>query len=116
MTNKKTKKVRIKIMMNNNEKMESFELNDEELMDVNGGNWFTDAWNATCDWVSENKRAVIGVTCIVGGIALCATGIGIGALAGVVAVESTGAAAVVATGVGTVIGAGASAAINGDEE
>lgn len=103
-------------MMNTNEKMENFELNDEELMDVNGGNWFTDAWNATCDWVSDNKKTLISVGCVVGGIALCATGIGVGALAGVVAVESTAAAGVVATGFGTLIGAGASAAINGEEE
>lgn len=32
-------------MMNANENMKVFKLNEEELMDVNGGNWLTDAWD-----------------------------------------------------------------------
>ena len=90
-------------------------LTEEELMEVNGGNWITDAWNATtkacgkawdatCDWVEENKGMVVRGACIVGGIALCATGIGIGAAAGLIVVESTGAAAIVATGFGAITG------------
>ena len=86
------------------------ELNDELLTNVNGGNWFTDAWDATCDWVEENKGIVVRAACVAGGIALCATGIGVGAGVGLIAVESVGAAAVVATGLGgvagTAIGAG----------
>ena len=86
------------------------ELNDELLTNVNGGNWITDAWDATCDWVEENKGIVVRAACVAGGIALCATGIGVGAGVGLIAVESVGAAAVVATGLGgvagTAIGAG----------
>lgn len=87
------------------------ELNDNELSKVNSGNWFTDAWNATCDWCSDNATTLAKVGCVVGGIALCATGIGVGAGLGLIAVESVGAAAVVSTGIGTVVGAGVGAAV-----
>ncbi len=97
-------------------------LTDEELMNVNGGNWFTDAWNATtracekawdatCDWVEENKGIVVRGACVVGGIALCATGIGAGAGLGLIAVESIGAAGIVATGFGSIAGVTAGAII-----
>ena len=96
--------------------MTNFEmLNEEELLNVNGGNWFTDAWNATCDWCEENKKTLAKVGCIVGGIALCAPGIGIGAAVGLVAVESVGAAAVVATTVGGFTGGVVGAVAFGDE-
>ena len=81
------------------------ELNDNELREATGGNWLTDAWNATCDWCSDNANTLAKVGCVVGGIALCATGIGVGAGLGLIVVESVGAAAVVSTGVGTVVGA-----------
>lgn len=107
--------------MNNN----VFELNEDELFAVNGGNWLTDAWNATtkacgkawdatCDWVEENKTAVVYGVCVVGGIALCATGIGAGAGIGLIAVESLTNAAVVATTVGGVAGLGAADIITND--
>ena len=97
-------------------------LTEEELMDVNGGNWITDAWNATtracgkawdatCDWVEENKGMVVRGACVVGGIALCATGIGAAAGAGLIVVESVGAAAIVATGTGAITGTVAGAII-----
>ena len=86
-------------------------LTDEELMNVNGGNWFTDAWDATCDWVDEHKGMVVRGACIVGGIALCATGIGAGVGAGLIVVESVGAAAITVTGVGSIVGTVAGAAI-----
>ncbi len=100
-------------------------LTDEELMNVYGGNWSTDAWNATtracgkawdatCDWVEENKTAVVYTACIVGGIALCATGIGAGAGLGLIAVESTATAAAVATSVGGITGLGAADIITKD--
>ena len=84
---------------------ERIELNEDELLLVNGGNWLTDAWEATCNWVDENTDAVIRLGCIAGGIALCATGIGIGAGLGLIVVESVGAAAIVSTGLGGVGGA-----------
>ena len=87
------------------------EINEEELLEVNGGNWFTDAWDATCNWVNENKGVVVRCACVVGGIALCATGLGAGAGLGLIAVESVGAAAIVATTTGTVVGAGVGAAV-----
>lgn len=86
-------------------------INDNELNKVTGGNWFTDAWNATCDWCSDNATTLAKVGCVVGGIALCATGIGVGAGLGLIAVESVGAAAVVSTGIGTVAGAAVGAAV-----
>lgn len=79
-------------------------LNEEELDGVTGGNWFTDAWDATCDWCSEHKTQLKRLGYIAGGIALCATGIGIGAAAGLIVVESVGAAAIVSTGVGSIGG------------
>ena len=102
-------------------------LTEEELMEVNGGNWITDAWNATtkacgkawdatCDWVEENKTAVVYTACVVGGIALCATGIGAGAAIGLIAVESVGTAAGVATLVGGVAVMGAADIITMDRE
>lgn len=87
------------------------ELNEEELMDVNGGNWLTDAWDATCNWVDENKGIVTRAACVVGGIALCATGIGAAAGAGLIAVECVGAAAITATGFGAITGTVAGAII-----
>lgn len=105
--------------------MKMVALTEEELMEVNGGNWFTDAWNATtkacgkawdatCDWVEENKTAVTYTACIVGGIALCATGIGAAAGVGLIAVESVTTAAAVAATVGGVAGAGAADVITHD--
>ena len=91
-------------MKNLNENINRVELNENELLDVNGGNWLTDAWDATCNWVEENKGIVVRGACIVGGIALCATGIGAGAGLGLIAVESVGAAAITATGVGAITG------------
>ena len=92
------------------------ELNEEELLNINGGNWFTDAWDATCNWVEENKGMVVRGACIVGGIALCATGIGAAAGAGLIVVESVGAAAIVSTGVGSIAGTVAGAIITNDWE
>lgn len=80
------------------------ELNEQELMNVNGGNWFTDAWDGVCNWCEENTDVLIRVGCVAGGIALCATGIGAAAGAGLIVVESVGAAAVVSTGVGSIGG------------
>ncbi len=102
-------------MTNPNENMNAFELNEEELMNVNGGGWLSDAWNtvtgavetawdATCDFCEEHKGVVIRGACVVGGIALCATGIGAGAGLGLIVVESVGAAAIVSTGVGGTVG------------
>lgn len=86
-------------------------LEDKDLEKVSAGNWFTDAWDATCNWCSENATTLAKVGCVVGGIALCATGIGAGAGLGLIAVESVGAAAVVSTGVGTVVGTAVGAAV-----
>ena len=86
-------------------------LEEEALANVTGGNWFTDAWDATCDWVNENKGIVVRGACVLGGIALCATGIGAAAGVGLIAVESVGAAAVVATGVGSITGTAIGAAV-----
>ena len=80
------------------------ELNENELQNVNGGNWFTDAWDDVCDWCDENTDVLIRVGCVAGGIALCATGIGAAAGAGLIAVESVGAAAIVSTGFGSIAG------------
>ena len=87
------------------------ELNENELRNVNGGNWFTDAWDDVCEWCDENTDVLIRVGCVAGGIALCATGIGAAAGAGLIAVESVGAAGIVATGFGTMIGTGVGAAV-----
>ena len=80
------------------------EMNDTELMNVSGGNWFTDAWNDVCDWCDENTDILVRVGCMAGGIVLCATGIGAAAGVGLIAVESVGAAAVVSGGVGGIVG------------
>ena len=112
-------------MTNLNENMKAFELNEEELMDVNGGNWLTDAWDcvagaaekawdATCDFCEEHKGMVIRGACIVGGIALTATGIGAGAGLGLIVVESVGSAAIVSTGVGSIVGTVAGGIITSD--
>ena len=101
-------------MKNLNENINRVELNENELLDVNGGNWLTDAWDATCNWVEENKGIVVRGACIVGGIALCATGIGAGAGLGLIVVESVGAAAITATGVGAIGGTVAGAIITDD--
>ena len=87
------------------------EINEEELLDVNGGNWLTDAWDATCNWVNENKGVVVRCACVVGSIALCATGIGAAAGAGLIVVESVGAAAITATGFGAITGTAVGAAV-----
>lgn len=91
--------------------MNRTELNEEMLSQVNGGNWISDAWDSTCNWVNENKGIVVRGACLVGGIALCATGIGAAAGVGLIAVESVGAAAVVSTGIGGLIGTGVGAAV-----
>ena len=80
-------------------------------MNVNGGNWITDAWDATCNWCGKNKDVLVRVACVAGGVALVATGIGAAAGVGLVAVESVGAAAVVSTGLGSIIGTGVGAAV-----
>ena len=98
-------------MKNVNENINRAELNEEELLNVDGGNWFTDAWDATCNWVDKNTDVLIRVGCVAGGIALCATGIGAGVGMGLIAVESVGAAGIVATGFGTMIGTGVGAAV-----
>lgn len=98
-------------MMNNKK-----QLDEMELMNVNGGNWFTDAWDDVCDWCDENTDMLIRMGCVAGGIALCATGIGVGAGVGLIAVESVGAAAIVSTGFGSIIGAGVGAAVTDGEE
>lgn len=97
-------------------KIENKELSDEELDAITGGNWLTDAWDATLDWCVENKDVLTRVGCAAAGIALCASGIGIGAGLGIFAVESVGAAAIVSTGFGTLIGAGVGAAITNNKE
>ena len=89
-------------------------LNENELENVNGGNWITDAWDATCDWCAENTDVLIRVGCVVGGVALCATGIGAAAGVGLIAVESVGAAAITATGFGSIVGAGVGAAVTAE--
>ena len=102
------------------------ELNDELLMQACGGNWLTDAWNtvtdtagkawdATCEWVEENKDTAIMIGCIAGGIALCATGVGIGAGLGFIVVESTASAALFTGLTGTFGGAVAGALILEDD-
>ena len=98
-------------MMNNKK-----ELNEMELMNVNGGNWFTDAWNDVCDWCDENTDVLIRIGCVAGGIALCATGIGAAAGAGIIAVESVGAAAIVSTGVGSITGTVVGAVITDSDD
>ncbi|MBO2516060.1 MAG: hypothetical protein CW338_02115 [Clostridiales bacterium] len=62
------------IMLNN---VKTMELNENELMNVNGGNWLTDAWDATCDWCSEHKKDILIGTLAVGGLALACTGLGV---------------------------------------
>ena len=85
--------------------MTNFEmLSEEELMDVNGGGWFKDAWNATRDWCEEHKKALIITGCTAGGIILAATGIGAGVAVGLVAVGSTTAGVTAATVVGGMAG------------
>ena len=92
------------------------EIDEATLGKVTGGSWISDAWDATCDWVDEHKGMVVRGACVVGGIALCATGIGAGAGLGIIAVESIGAAAVVSTGFGLLVGAGIDCAVMGDGE
>ena len=101
-------------MTNLNENMKAYELNEEELMNVNGAGWLSDAWNATCNWCEEHKGAVIRGACIVGGIALTATGIGAGAGLGLIAIESVAGAAIVSTGVGSIVGTVAGGIITAD--
>ncbi|MBO2517876.1 MAG: hypothetical protein CW338_11520 [Clostridiales bacterium] len=100
-------------MLNN---LKNAELNENELMNVNGGNWLTDAWDATCnacsdawdatcEWAEENKT-VLGVAVVLGGVALCCTGVGIAmfapaALGAAFAVGGAGAAVTIG---GTVAG------------
>ena len=89
--------------MKNNEMIlnGAIELNDDELLDVTGGSWL---------------EVLAHVGCVVGGIALCATGIGAGAGLGLIAVESIGAAGVVSAGFGSVIGAGVYSAVAGGSD
>ena len=94
----------------------NMELNEQELMNVNGGNWITDAWDDVCDWCDENTDVLIRVGCIAGGIALCATGIGAAAGAGLIVVESVGAAAIVSTGVGSIGGTVVGTLVTAEEE
>lgn len=89
----------------------TMELNEMELMNVCGGNWFTDAFDSVCDWCSENADVITRVGCVVGGIALVATGIGAGAGLGLIAVESIGGAAIASTGFGSIIGTVVGAAV-----
>lgn len=89
----------------------TMELNEMELMDVCGGNWFTDTFDSVCDWCSENADIVTRAACLVGGVALVATGIGAGAGLGLIAVESIGGAAIASTGFGSIIGTVVGAAV-----
>ena len=98
-------------MMNNKK-----ELNEMELMNVNGGNWFGDLWDDVCDWCDENTDVLIRIGCVAGGIALCATGIGAAAGAGIIVVESVGAAAIVSTGFGSITGTVVGAAITDSDD
>lgn len=82
-----------------------------ELMDVCGGNWFTDTFDSVCDWCSENTDIVTRAACLVGGVALVATGIGAGAGLGLIVVESVSAAAIASIGVGSVVGTVVGAAV-----
>ena len=87
------------------------EIDEATLGKVTGGSWISDAWDATCDWVDEHKGMVVRGACVVGGIALCATGIGAAAGVGLIAVESVGAAAIGSTGVGSIMGTTVGAAV-----
>ena len=87
------------------------ELNEQELVNVNGGNWFSDVWDDVCDWCDENTDVIIRMGCVAGGIALCATGIGAAAGVGLIAVESVGAAAIASTGFGAIAGTVVGAAV-----
>lgn len=89
----------------------AIELDEATLEKVTGGSWLSDAWDATCDWVDEHKGIVVRGACVVGGIALCATGIGAAAGVGLIAVESVGAAVIVSTGIGGVAGTAVGAAV-----
>ena len=89
----------------------AIELDEATLEKVTGGSWLSDAWDATCDWVDEHKGIVVRGACVVGGIALCATGIGAAAGVGLIAVESVGAAVIVSTGIGGVAGTAIGAAV-----
>ena len=89
----------------------TMELNEMELMNVCGGNWFTDAFDSVCDWCSENTDVVTRAACLVGGVALVATGIGVGAGLGLIVVESVSAATITSIGVGSVIGTVVGAAV-----
>ncbi len=91
-------------------------MNEQELMNVNGGNWFTDAWDDVCNFCEENAGVVTRAACVVGGIALCATGIGAAAGVGLIVVESVGAAAITSIGIGSIAGVTAGAAITSDWE
>lgn len=91
-------------------------LSMEEVDAITGANWLTDAVNAACNWIDDNKKAVMKGVCVIGGIALCATGIGAGAGLGLIAVESVAAAAFSATAGGTIIGAAAGAIVTQDWE
>lgn len=65
--------------LNENKNLTPIALDDEMLELVDGAGWHGDAWDATCNWASKNKKTLAKVGCIVGGIALAATGIGAGA-------------------------------------
>jgi len=66
--------------------MNRVELTDEELELIDGAGWLDDAWNATKNFVAENKKTIISVSCMVAGAALCATGAGAAAGAGLISV------------------------------
>ena len=80
-----------------------------------GGNWLTDAWNSAtdacgkawdsaCDWVDNNTDTIMKAACIAGGIALCCTGLGVGVVAGAVAVEGAVSAVFTVGTLGTMVG------------
>ncbi|MBO2516061.1 MAG: hypothetical protein CW338_02120 [Clostridiales bacterium] len=82
-------------------KINALELNENELMNAAGGNWLTDAWDATCDacstawdatcdFCAEHKKEIAMTAMVVGGFALCAVGGGLFVLGATVATQVTG--------------------------
>jgi len=72
--------------------MNRMELTDEELEMIDGAGWLNDAWKSTKKFVNENKQGLIIVGCAVAGAALCATGAGAAAGAGLLACSVSAAA------------------------
>lgn len=87
--------------------MKFTEMNENELLNVNGANAFTDACGACWDWCCDHKKEIGTALLIVGAVAV--TG-GVG-LAGVAAAAAGGAVAAAAgtAGLGTALIVGGTA-------